>query len=77
MQAKHLKPYAQKLLKFAKKAEAGKKSPLNLLRGRIHTKKAEKKLLVDLVPRIKHIRGGLIDLKEKGERRKGDNAPLV
>jgi len=47
------------------------------LRGRIHTKKAEKKLLVDLVPRIKHIRGGLINLKETGERRRGDNAPMV
>lgn len=76
MQAKHLRPYAQKLLCFAKKAEAGETSALNLLKGRIHTKKAEKKLLVDLMPRIKQTTGSFIQIKNLGVRRKGDNAPM-
>lgn len=65
------------MLNFAKRAEAGQKSPLNLLKGRVHTKKAEQKLLLDLIPRIKHIQGGFINISQLKYRRRGDNAPMV
>lgn len=49
---------------LAKKAYRKQRSPLNLLKGRINTKKAEKKLLVDILPRVKTIRGGFIVVKD-------------
>lgn len=62
---------------FAKKAYHKQRSPINLLQGRVHTKKSEKKLLVDIMPRVKKTRGGFIVVKDLNERRKGDNAPMV
>lgn len=63
-QAKHLKVHAERLMIFAKRAYNKQKSPLNLLKGRINTKKAEKKLLVDILPRVKAVRGGFIVVKD-------------
>jgi ribosomal protein L17 len=47
------------------------------LKSKVDTEKAKTKLLVDLMPRIKHIKGGFIHLKYVEKRRRGDNAPLV
>ncbi len=65
------------MLVFARKAAQGQKSALNLLKGRVHTKKIEQKLLVDLIPRIKNIQGGFIQIKDLGITRRGDNASMV
>lgn len=69
--------HGEKLLVFAKKAEAGQTSPLNLLKGRVHTNRAYTKLLVDIIPRIKHLKGSLINMRDLHINRRGDNAPMV
>lgn len=72
-----MRSHGEKLLNFARKAESGKTSPLNLLKGRVHTEKAYTKLLVDIIPRIKHLEGNFLNFKDLHIKRKGDNAPMV
>lgn len=62
---------------MAKKAERGQTSPLNLLKGRLYTREAEQKLILDLIPRIKHFRGPLINISRVVHTRRGDGADLV
>ena len=50
---------------------------MNLLKGRIHTRKAYDKLLLNLIPRIKNTTNGFISVTKVLHRRRGDNAPMV
>ncbi len=51
-QAKRLVVKANKLINFAKRAEKGATSPLNLLKGRVVTEQVMKKLLMETVPKL-------------------------
>lgn len=46
MQAKRLAIAGNKLINFAKRAEKGATSPLNLIKGRVVTEQVMKKLLM-------------------------------
>lgn len=76
-QAKHLRLYGNKLFKFAKAAAAGQSSPKNLLKGRVDTKEAYTKLLLEIAPRLKDIKHNFIVVSKIFRKRRGDNAPLV
>jgi ribosomal protein L17 len=77
MQAKHLVIAANKLIKFAKRAEKGATSPLNLLKGRVVTEQVMKKLLMETIPKLESIPQNHITVSRKIRRRRGDNAPMV
>jgi hypothetical protein len=49
-----------------------------LLQGRVSTDKVEKKLLLNLIPRLRTVEGGdLVRISSIQKRRRGDNAPMV
>lgn len=69
---------ANHLLKYAKKAANGEKSAMNLLQGRVSTDKVHKKLLLNLIPRLRTFQGGdYVRVSKIQHHRRGDNAPLV
>ena len=49
-----------------------------MLRGRVSTEKVRKKLLLNLIPRLRKIKGGnFIRVSPIQSHRRGDNAPMV
>ena len=68
---------ADKLIYFAKKAEKGHASALNLLKGRLYTEQALKKLMVETVPKLDHIKQNFVKIEKRIRHRRGDNAPMV
>ncbi len=51
---------------------------MNLLQGRVSTEKVHKKLLLNLIPRLRTVQGSnLVRVSSINHRRRGDNAPLV
>jgi len=77
-QAKRVVKAANKLIHFAKKADKGFTSPMNLLKGRIYTEQAYKKLLMETVPKLENVPQNYVYIERKPiRRRRGDNAPMV
>jgi ribosomal protein L17 len=77
-QAKHLRKAGNRLLCYARKAANGETSAINLLQGRVSTDKVKKKLLLNLIPRLRSVEGGdLVRVSRIFKRRRGDNAPMV
>mgnify|MGYP002387283122 CR=1 FL=1 len=69
---------ANHLLKYARRAANGEKAPVNYLQGRVSTDKVHKKLLLNLIPRLRTYQGGsLIRVSKIQHHRRGDNAPMV
>ena len=51
---------------------------MNLLKGRVSTDKAHKKILLNLIPRLRTIRGGnYVKVSKVFHHRRGDCAPMV
>ena len=51
---------------------------MNLLKGRVSTDKVHKKLLLNLVPRLRTItHGNFVRVSKIQHHRRGDNAPVV
>lgn len=51
---------------------------MNLLKGRIYTEQAYKKLLMETVPKLENVNQNYVYIEKKPFRhRKGDNAPMV
>jgi hypothetical protein len=46
---------ANKLINFAKRAERGETSPINLIKGRVSTDQVLKKLMMETVPKLENI----------------------
>ena len=68
---------ANKLIHFAKKAERGLASPMNLLKGRVATEQVYKKLLMETVPKLANVKQNYVRIEKKIRYRRGDNAPMV
>jgi ribosomal protein L17 len=66
-----------KLIHFAKKADRGFTSPMNLLRGRVTTEQAYKKLMMETVPKLENVPQNYVQIESWVKHRKGDNAPMV
>ena len=66
-----------KLFHFAKKAEKGFTSPINLLKGRVTTEQVYKKLLMETIPKLEHISQNYVTISKSLRYRRGDNAPMV
>lgn len=77
MQAKHLRKAANKLIHFAKKADQGFSSPLNLLKGRVTTEKIYKKLTMETIPKLENVSQNFVNVSKITRHRRGDNAPMV
>lgn len=76
-QAKRLAKAANKLINYAKRAEKGETSPINLLKGRVITEQVMKKLLMETVPKLESIPQNYVKIERKIRHRRGDNAPMV
>ena len=51
---------------------------MNLLKGRIYTEQAYKKLLMETVPKLENVNQNYVYIEKKPIRhRRGDNAPMV
>ena len=49
-----------------------------MLKGRVSTDKVEKKLLLDLIPRLRNVKGGnFVNVSKINHHRRGDNAQMV
>lgn len=66
-----------KLIHFAKKADQGFTSPLNLIKGRVATEKVLKKLMMETVPKLDNVSQNFVVVGDIHRYRKGDNAPMV
>ena len=65
-------------MKYARRAANGEASAMNLLQGRVSTDKVHKKLLLNLVPRLRTItNGNFIRVSKIQRHRRGDDAPVV
>lgn len=79
--AKYLRPYFEKLLTKAKNVsdsddKIAKYNVIKYLRGQLTTKTAIKKLMDEVAPRFKNVKGGYTRIVRTGER-KGDNADMA
>lgn len=77
IQAKRLVKAANKLIHFARKADQGFTSPLNLLKGRVTTEQVYKKLLMETIPKLENVPQNFVTMSKITRRRRGDNAPMV
>lgn len=68
---------ANKLIHFAKKADHGFTSPLNLLKGRVATETIYKKLMMETVPKLDNVSQNFVFVEGIHRYRRGDNAPMV
>jgi ribosomal protein L17 len=68
---------ANKLIQFAKKADKGFTSPMNLLKGRVSTEQVYKKLLMETVPKLGNLSQNYVTISQSVRYRRGDNAPMV
>ena len=51
---------------------------MNLLKGRIYTEQAYKKLLMETAPKLENVSQNYVYIEKKPiRRRRGDNAPMV
>ena len=71
--AKHLRPYAEKLITKAKKGGVHRE---RIVVGRIHDKSATAMLFNDIAPRYADRNGGYTRIYKLGPR-PGDNAPMA
>jgi len=65
-----------KLINFAKKADKGFTSPLNLLKGRVATEQVYKKLMMEIVPKLENVKQNYVNISKSIHYRRGDNAPM-